>query len=157
VVDIEIVENPDQVDWHELHQLLHRTYAYMDTRIDPPSSLHKLTVSGLAEKAKQEMLLLACHEDKVIGCMFCRRNPHWLYVGKVAVDEDHQGQGVGRKLFDRAFAVARQIGVEGLELQSRIELVENHQAFGNLGFVKVGEDTHAGYDRPTSIRMQAKI
>ncbi|MEP1205853.1 MAG: GNAT family N-acetyltransferase [Rhizobiaceae bacterium] len=157
MVDVEITESPDQVDWQSLFDLLHRAYAYMDTRIDPPSSLHALTVEGLAQKSAEEILLVAELEDKLIGCMFCRREPNFLYIGKVAVDEEAQGQGIGHKLFDRAFALARREGLKELELQSRIELVENHQAFANLGFVKVGEDAHAGYDRPTSIRMRAKV
>ena len=93
----------------------------------------------------------------MVGCMFCRREDPWLYVGKVAVEETVQGQGVGRKLFDAAFDLARQMGFDGLELETRIELVENHQAFANLGFVKVGEDAHEGYDQPTSIRMRAQL
>ncbi len=157
MVDVEIIENPQQVDWQNLHDLLHRTYAYMDTRIDPPSSLHRLTVSGLAQKAEQETLLLALLDQAVVGCMFCRSYPDWVYVGKVAVDEPFQGQGIGHKMFDHAFEMARREGAKGLELQSRIELVENHQAFGNLGFVKVSEEAHEGYDRPTSITMRAPI
>ncbi|MEP0944921.1 MAG: GNAT family N-acetyltransferase [Rhizobiaceae bacterium] len=157
MADLEILENPSQVDWAALHDLLHRTYAYMDTRIDPPSSLHRLTPQGLAQKAQDETLILAMDGDRLVGCMFCRRQPGWLYVGKVAVEEAMQGQGVGGHLFRRAFDLARREGFEGLELETRIELVENHQAFANMGFVKVGEDAHASYDQPTSIRMRAAL
>ena len=157
MADIQIIENPDQVDWQFLFDLLHRTYAYMDQRIDPPSSLHRLTVETLAQKAADEILLLAMAGNRVVGCMFCRHEPEWIYVGKVAVDEGMQGQGIARKMFDHAFSMARQNGFKGLELESRVELIENHQAFARLGFVKVGEDAHDGYDRPTSIRMRAEI
>jgi GNAT superfamily N-acetyltransferase len=157
VADLRIIENPEHVDWSALHDLLHRTYAYMDTRIDPPSSLHRLTPEGLAQKAGDETLILALDNTQMVGCMFCRGEKPWLYVGKVAVEEDRQGQGIGGRLFAHAFELARREGFEGLELETRIELVENHQAFGNLGFVKVGEDAHEGYDQPTSIRMRASL
>ncbi len=157
VADIKIIKSPANVDWDDLHGLLHRTYAYMDTRIDPPSSLHSLTPADLAEKSAQEVLFVAKRDQRLVGCMFCRRQPKWLYVGKVAVEEEFQGQGIGHQMFDRAFEMARQEGFDGLELESRIELVENHQSFANLGFNKVGEKSHAGYEHPTSIRMRAKI
>ena len=157
VAELTLIENPDTVDWAGLHDLLHRSFAYMDGRIDPPSSLHRLTVEGLAQKAKDETLILACRDDSVVGCMFCRRETPWLYVGKVAMEEELQGQGIGARLFRHAFELAEREGFEGLELETRVELVENHQAFGKLGFVKVGEDAHAGYDRPTSIRMRAPL
>lgn len=157
MAELSIIEDPEQVDWAHLHDLLHRSFAYMDGRIDPPSSLHRLTVDGLAQKAKDETLILASQDGKVIGCMFCRKEMPWLYVGKVAVEEDLQGQGIGARLFDHAFKMAMRDGFEGLELETRVELIENHRAFGKLGFVKVGEDAHAGYDRPTSIRMRAEL
>ena len=157
MAELEIIERPDEVDWQFLFDLLHRTYAYMDHRIDPPSSLHRLTVETLAQKASDEVLLLAKAENCVVGCMFCRHDPQWIYVGKVAVEEGFQGKGIARAMFDYAFAMARREGVKGLELESRIELIENHQAFSRLGFMKVGEDAHEGYDRPTSIRMRAEV
>ena len=157
MAELSIIENPDQVDWAHLHDLLHRSFAYMDGRIDPPSSLHRLTVAGLQEKARDETLILAHHDGRVVGCMFCRNEMPWLYVGKVAVEADLQGQGIGARLFDRAFEMAKRDGFEGLELETRVELIENHATFGKLGFVKVGEDAHAGYDRPTSIRMRAPL
>lgn len=157
VADLQIVENPAKVDWAHLHDLLHRSFAYMDGRIDPPSSLHRLTVEGLADKAKDETLVLAHQDDGLVGCMFCRSETPWLYVGKVAVEQHLQGQGIGGSLFRHAFEMAMRDGYEGLELETRVELIENHQAFGKLGFVKVGEDAHAGYDRPTSIRMRAPL
>jgi phosphinothricin acetyltransferase len=44
-----------------------------------------------------------------------------------------------------------------LELQTRVELIENHKTFGALGFEKVAETAHPGYSRPTSITMQRSI
>ena len=157
MADLNIIEAPVEVDWPILHDLLMRTYAYMDPRIDPPSSMHRLSVQGLAQKAQQETLILAMLDTRIAGCLFCRPEKPWLYVGKVAVDEDLQGQGVGTRMFQQAFDLARRQGFEGLELESRVELVENHKTFARLGFVKVGESAHVGFARPTSIRMRAEL
>ena len=43
-----------------------------------------------------------------------------------------------------------------LELETRIELTENHAAFAALGYVKTGKTAPSGYDRPigtTTSRM----
>jgi GNAT superfamily N-acetyltransferase len=157
VAEVDLIENPAELDWAGLHALVHRAYAYMDARIDPPSSLHGQSVDDFRQKANSESLIIAVQSSTIVGCMFCRPQGRWLYVGKVAVEETLQGQGIGRRLFDHAFGMARRAGCRGLELESRIELVENHQAFGNLGFVKIEENAHDGYDQPTSIRMRAEF
>lgn len=157
MAEVEILTDPIQVDWPAVHQLLLDAYGYMAQRIDPPSSLHRMSVADFQTKAQNETLLLASKAGEIVGCMFCRNEGEWLYVGKVAVAETVQGQGVGRRLFDRAFDLARSNRQSGLELQVRIELIENHSTFAKLGFVKVGEDSHEGYDRPTSIRMRATL
>ena len=157
MADVDILINPDQVDWTGVHKLLLDSYAYMAQIIDPPSSLHHMSVGDLQKKAQQETLLLARKSEAIVGCMFCREEGDWLYVGKVAVSGSCQGQGVGRLLFECAFKIARNNHQRGLELQSRIELIENHEIFQRFGFVKMGKDSHEGYDRPTSIRMRAEF
>lgn len=36
-------------------------------------------------------------------------------------------------------------------------LVENHEAFAALGFAKVAQSAHPGFDRPTSITMRKPV
>ena len=86
-----------------------------------------------------------------------RRVAGAFYVGKLAVDPPAQGQGIGRALMARTEAEARALGLAALELQTRIELVENHRAFAAMGFVRIGETAHPGYDRPTSITMRKEL
>jgi GNAT superfamily N-acetyltransferase len=66
-----------------------------------------------------------------------------------------QGLGVGKTLMAAVRAEAKRLGIKMLELQTRIELTENHATFARMGFVKTGETAHAGFDRPTSITMRA--
>jgi len=48
-------------------------------------------------------------------------------------------------------------GLPLLELETRIELVENHAAFAAMGFAKTEETAHTGFDRTTGITMQRKV
>jgi hypothetical protein len=53
--------------------------------------------------------------------------------------------------------LARRSGVAILELETRIELTENHHTFTAFGFIKTGEHAHDGYDHPTFISMQKSL
>jgi ribosomal protein S18 acetylase RimI-like enzyme len=146
-------------DWAEVLDLLHRAFSVMEGRIDPPSSLHDMTESTLAEKAAQGLCLLAETGGVVIGCAFCAvgDDDDALHISKLAVDPDHQGGGVGRALIDLAEANAKAAGLDALQLQTRVELTENHIAFARLGFQKIGETAHPGYDRPTSVTLRRPV
>jgi GNAT superfamily N-acetyltransferase len=141
-------------DWEELLALLNRAFAVMEGRIDPPSSLHRLDAAGLAAKAGVERCFLAWCGARLAGCVFCAERADGLYVGKLAVDPALQGRGIGRALMARAEAEALALGLPALELQTRVELVENHRTFERLGFVRTGETAHPGHDRPTSVTMR---
>lgn len=155
---VEIAKAPPDFDrWEELHALLMASFAYMADRIDPPSSLLGMDARTLAEKAKAETLLLAVEDGRIAGCVFLRREPDALYVGKLAVDDAFRGNGIARRLFAIAEDEARAADLPFLELQTRIELTENHETFSRLGFVRTGATAHDGYDRPTSVTMRKPV
>ena len=74
--------------------------------------------------------------------------------GKLAVEPSLQGRGIGRALMAAAEAHALKAGKLSIELQTRVELVENHRTFERLGFRETARTAHAGYDRPTSLAMR---
>lgn len=148
---------PDFDAWDDLLALLRSAFAYMDGRIDPPSSLGRMGVAELRAKAREEVLLIVTDGDRLVGCAFAAVRPDSVYVGKVAVADAARRKGVARALMDAAADVARRAGRDVLELQTRIELVENHRTFAALGFVKTAETAHAGYGRPTSITMRRRV
>ena len=155
---VSIITAPPEFDrWQDVHALLMGSFAYMADRIDPPSSLLRMTAETLAKKARSETLLLAMQDDRVVGCLFLRPEPGALYAGKLAVDAESRGRGIARRLLDAAAERAREAGLPALELQTRIELTENHQTFARLGFVKTAETKHEGFDRPTSITMRKPV
>ncbi len=129
----------------------------METRIDPPSSLRLLTKDNIAEKAAKEILFFIRADDQLTGCAFADVREDCVYVGKVAIARDQQGQGIGRQLMEACEDLAREAGRAALEIQVRVELIENQRFFHKLGFIKTGETAHEGYDRPTSITMRKRI
>jgi GNAT superfamily N-acetyltransferase len=145
----------DFADWESVRTLILDAFAAMAGRIDPPSSALRLTPMSMSADATQGALLLAEHERILVGCAFVRPKGDALYIGKLAVQPDLQGRGIGKALVAAAGAEARALGLAALELQTRIELTENHAAFARMGFVKIRETAHPGYDRPTSITMRA--
>ncbi|MEB2845027.1 GNAT family N-acetyltransferase [Rhizobiales bacterium RZME27] len=143
--------------WDELFALILSSFAYMDGVIDPPSSANRLTLAALAYKAQTEVAYVAIEAGKLVGCVFCKPEERFLYIGKLAIAPSLQGNGLGRKLLAKAEEVAREKGLPALRLETRIELVGNHATFGRWGFEKTAENRHAGFDRTTSIEMQKRL
>lgn len=143
--------------WEDLLALLRDSFAYMDARIDPPSSLSRMGVEELRAKAQHESLIIAMEDEQLVGCAFAAVRDDCVYVGKLAVRGSARCRGVARALMAVAEGLASRHQRPFLELQTRIELVENHQTFAALGFEKVAETTHPGYDRPTSITFRKRV
>lgn len=66
------VQPADFEDWAGLHDLLTRSFAYMAGRIDPPSSLHRMNAETLRCKARDEILVIVRHGDRLIACGFLK-------------------------------------------------------------------------------------
>lgn len=145
-------------DWAAILRLIHTEYAYMEGRIDPPSSMLQLTPDSIAQQAADgEIWVIENIQGRPVACMFLSPQPPELYLGKIAVSHGHQGQGLARKLVAQAEARAAALGLSILTLQTRVELTDNHAAFAALGFAITGETAHQGYNHPTSITMQRSI
>ena len=143
--------------WRELLALIRKSFAYMDGIIDPPSSARLLTADSLREKAGDETCFLAVDGTRLAGCVFAAERSDALYIGKLAVDPALQSLGIGRALVGAVESLALRMGKPALELQTRIELTDNHAAFRRMGFVEVGRTAHPGFDRPTSITFRKPL
>ncbi len=89
------------------------------SRIDPPSSAHKLTHESLAQKAQDEICYIATDSGVLVGCVFFRPEPpHCLYIGKLAISAVMQGRGLGRKLLAHAEHEAVSRGLANLRLKT---------------------------------------
>ena len=143
--------------WDALLDLILTSFAYMNGRIDPPSSALALTSETLKAKALCEIAYVALDGEQLVGCIFCRPEAESLYVGKLAVLPAAQGNGIGRRLLGLAETTAQELGLRALRLETRIELTDNHATFAAWGFQKTAENRHTGFDRTTSIEMRKAI
>lgn len=142
-------------DWQAILTLIRDSFAFMDGRIDPPSSMHRLTPGDIAAQATEgEVWVIG---QPPLACVFLTVKPSALSIGKLAVARSHRGQGLARALIDTAEARARALGLPMLELQTRVELTENHATFRALGFQETARTAHEGYDRPTSITFRRPV
>lgn len=131
--------------------LLQDAFAFMAERIDPPSSLDRMTVADIAAKRAVEALLIAREGARIAGCAFVSDRGDHGYLGKLAVAQDQRGRGIARQLVESAAALH-----PVLRLQTRIELVENHATFARMGFREIARTTHPGFSQPTSITMERR-
>ncbi len=139
----------------EALRLIRDSFAFMDGRVDPPSSMHRLTLEEMERQAASaEIWALG---DPVTACVVLTPKPDCLYLGKLAVNGRLRRAGLARRLVDLALARARVLGLPQVELQVRVELIENQAAFARMGFTETGRTAHAGYDRPTSITMRRPV
>lgn len=156
--DIAIAPLPEQFErWQELLDLIRRSFASMDGIIDPPSSVHRLTLEALQDKAREETALVASIGDNLVGCAFLADRGDHLYLGKLAVDPRRQGKGIGRRLVEAAEDHARKADFKFIELQTRVELTDNQATFTRLGFVETLRTAHPGFQRVTAITMRKEI
>jgi L-lactate dehydrogenase (cytochrome) len=117
--------------------------------------LKKIDAEALSHKAVDETLILAFDDDELRGCTYAKDVGLGLYVGKVAVHE--HWRGIARQLLAAAEDLGRREGNEFLELQARIDLIENHRTLTALGLEKTGESSYPSYCKPTSITMRKLI
>ncbi|MEO1277184.1 MAG: GNAT family N-acetyltransferase [Pseudomonadota bacterium] len=87
-------------------ELLKASFAVMDGRIDPPSSLHRLDVAGVARQATEGEIWAIYSTGAPIACVFLTKRPDTLTLGKLAVAPDRQREGLGRRLVDCALTRA---------------------------------------------------
>ncbi len=146
----------DALEFYDVLALLRTSFQYMDGRIDPPSSVHRLTVEGMQTHCQTGGEIWAVGRP-LFGCMFLTPKPNCLYLGKLAVQEQMRGQGICRAMIDHAEHRAMILGLSQLELETRIELIDNHRVFSRLGFTIVSTGSHEGYDRPTDFLLRKQV
>lgn len=148
---------PDFADYAALHTLLRVCFAGMEGRIDPPSSLMRMSTDDLRAKAARDDLFLIRAAGRPVGCLFGHPDGTAYYVDKLAVAASQKGRGHARALIEAATRRAADLGADSLRLQSRVELTENHAIFLRLGFREVGRSAHPGYEQPTSITFARPV
>ena len=146
---------PDDPALPTILDLMRTSFAYMDGVVNPPSSIHRLTLERLQAQARDaEVWSLA---PPLCAAVILTPRLHALYIGKLCVSTQARGRGLSRQLIDHAAARANDLGLPKLELETRIELTANHATFRAMGFVEVARTAHKGYANPTAITFTKAV
>ena len=137
--------------------LLHMAFAYMEGRIDPPSSLGRMGAEDLSRAAATAELWVIDGDTGPLSCMILTPQADTLYLGKLAVSQAARGQGLARRMIEHSLNRAQALGLPSVSLQTRVELLENHATFAALGFEMTGTTAHPGYDRPTTVNFRKPV
>lgn len=128
---------PEYDQWPEVLTLLQTAFVYMEARLEAPSPVAALTVGRLVNDATEGAAFVIESQNRPVACLFTRPSRDWpgaYYIGKLAVDEGHRGQGLARMLIDAADAEARRLGFGRMVLDTGAALTELHAIFLGLGF-----------------------
>ena len=146
---------PEDPALADVLSLIRRCFAYMDGRVDPPSSIHRTSLADLRDHCTRgEVWSLGA---PALAAFVLTPRSDALYLGKFAIAPDARGKGIARRMLALAEDRARARGLPALELQTRVELTENHATFQALGFTEIARTAHEGYSRPTSITYRKAL
>jgi GNAT superfamily N-acetyltransferase len=83
------------------------------------------------EKEKEEILIGAFEEEKMLGCcMLIRENPASVRLRQMAVLNNLQGKGIGRALMQFAENIARDRGFQKITMHARKTAVGFYEKLG---------------------------
>jgi len=125
--------------------IVHAAYAIYIERIGkPPGPM----LDDYARLIADGMVSVLEDEGRTIAAIIVLvPQPDHLLLDNIAVQPEHQGQGLGRQLVAFAEAEARRLGFAELRLYTHEKMVENIALYKRLGFVETGRGHQSGYDR----------
>ena len=69
------------------------------------------------------------------------------FIDNIAVDPEHQGQGLGRYLIEYAAFEARRLRLPTVRLYTNVAMTENLAMYAHIGFVETHRTTEHGFER----------
>ena len=104
-------------------------------------------VADFAEALKQGHLEVLQVDDRPVGFLVSYRHENALFVENVAVDPQHQGQGLGSAIFALLEERAKSSGLAMIELYTNEKMTENLIFYPRLGFQEFDRRTESGFNR----------
>jgi tRNA threonylcarbamoyladenosine biosynthesis protein TsaE len=125
--------------------------------LDPPSGAPSETLEGVTAELAQGGGAIAWVDGESVGCLRFRSAHDHLWVRRVSVIPDRRRQGVARALMLWAHEEASRRGLPEVRLGVRRGLEPNERLYRELGYRKVKEQYHEGYDDPTWDEMALSV
>jgi molybdopterin-synthase adenylyltransferase len=99
------------------------------------------------KRIEEGAVSVALAEGAMAGLVVLLPESDHLLLDNVAVAEDFQGKGIGRRLIDFAEAEARRRGFTEIRLYTHQMMHENIALYPHLGYEETGRGLQDGYDR----------
>jgi ribosomal protein S18 acetylase RimI-like enzyme len=100
-----------------------------------------------SEVVQQYLAFVAEVRGQIAGVLVLIRKDNSVLLDNVAVDPDHQGRGLGRRLIEFAESEARNQGFAQLDLYTHERMTENIEMYKRLGYVEIERRIEKGYRR----------
>jgi ribosomal protein S18 acetylase RimI-like enzyme len=83
----------------------------------------------------------------VIGYMISWPEADAYFIENIAVDPEHQGEGLGRYLIEYAATEAHRLRLPAVRLYTNVAMTENLAMYAHIGFVETHRTTEDGFQR----------
>jgi GNAT superfamily N-acetyltransferase len=124
--------------------LVKEAYDKYLARMDvPPGPLR----DDYAQLIADDVVWLADDGTRTIGLIVLIPQPDHLLLDNVAVRPGLQNRGLGRRMFDFAYAEARRLGFDELRLYTAEAMTENLRIYPHWGWVEYDRTVQKGYPR----------
>jgi GNAT superfamily N-acetyltransferase len=137
--------------------LIHNAFAEYEGQLDPPSGAHNETAETLSNALHSGSAALASINGEIAGCVFYYPKDEYVYIGRLAVLPAFRRFGVGRRLMKYAEQRAGDVGFRRVQIGVRLALPHLHAYYEGLGYSRVRDESHPGYERPTYTVMEKQI
>lgn len=146
-------------DLAEAVAVIHRAFATLAGRIDPPSAALKETPETLAARFERGGAVFVAYLDgKIVGAVCADpKSDGSIYLDRLAVDPARVGEGIARALVRAVEEFARNQGRDRVTLGVRLLLTDNIALFQHLGYAETGRKAHPGFSEPTSMDLAKTV
>lgn len=119
----------------------------------PTPSVFRETEQAILNKLSLGGGFVAYVNDVAVGCVLYETRDTYVYLGRLGVLPEYRQYGIGRQLMQTVEEKAEQLQYMQVRLNVRIGLAKNHRLFESVGYTKIAEYCHDGFDEPTYIEM----
>ncbi len=99
------------------------------------------------QKVTERKISVAVEADEILGLVVLAKESDHLLVENVAVDPEHQSQGIGRALLAFAETVAAEANLTTLRLYTHALMTENLAFYLRLGYTEIDRRSDDGFER----------